>query len=61
MDKCLIEKKGGWAYVHRGFYLVSTEREGMQVIILCNMNTTPKYLLLLGKAHQALQNPQVWC
>jgi len=26
MDKCLIEKKGGWAYVHRGLYLVSTER-----------------------------------
>lgn len=54
MDKFLIGKKSGWAYVYRGFYLVSTEREleWVQVEILhAIINTTPNYLLLLGKAH----------
>ena len=32
MDKCLTGKNGGWAYVYRGLYLVSTEREWVQVI-----------------------------
>ena len=58
-------KNSGWAYVNRGFYPVSAEREWVQVIKLilycAIINTTLKYLLLLGKAHQALQNPQVWC
>ena len=52
MDKFLIGKNSGWAYVHRGFYLVSTKREWVQVEILhAIINATPNYLLLSGKAH----------
>ena len=51
MDKCVIGKNGGWAYVYRGFYLVLSKREWVQVEILhAIINTTPNYLLLLGKA-----------
>ena len=46
MDKCVIGKNGGWAYVYRGFYLVSTEREWVQVEILhAIINTTPNYYI----------------
>ena len=51
MDKCLTGKNSGWAYVPRGFYPVSAEREWVQVIniILCDYQHNTEKLTKLYK------------
>ena len=52
MDKCLTGKNSGWAYVNRGFYPVSAEREWVQVIniILCDYQHNTEIFIIVRKS-----------
>ena len=52
MDKCLTGKNSGWAYVPRGFYPVSAEREWVQVIniILCDYQHNTEIFIIVRKS-----------